>query len=112
MIVILGLSFFCKSVNVAVGMDMGEVAGVVLVTHPDKSNVTTNRETTITIRLAIKNAMAFHAETVRAAQRPAVQLRRGREPSAPHKLERQLAYGNHNRGAQRRQLQPLVGRRT
>jgi hypothetical protein len=77
-IVTLKLNFLCRSVNVAVGVGIGELAGVVLVTHPDKSNVTTNRETAITIRLAIKDAMAFHAETVRAAQRLASAAHSGR----------------------------------
>jgi len=62
--VTLGLNFFWRSVNVAVGVDEGEFAGIGLVTHPDKINVKTNMETTITIRLAIKDGMAFQAETV------------------------------------------------
>ena len=62
-IVTLGLSFFCRSVKVAVGVGMSEFAGVVLVTHLDKINVETNRETAITVCLAIEDAMAFHAET-------------------------------------------------
>jgi hypothetical protein len=83
-----GLNFFCRSVNVAVGIGMGEFAGVVLVMHPDKINVRINRKTAITICLAIKDAMAFHAETATSGPTETVSAAAGRRPGTPKRERR------------------------